>query len=73
MPLGEDVERYEVDVLSAGTVLRTLAATAPAALYDNAAELADFGVPQDALSLRVAQLGATVGRGTPAEATLTIS
>ena len=63
VPLGEDSERYEIDILSGTTVLRTLSATAPSVLYPAANEIADFGVAQTSLSLRVVQLSATVGRG----------
>ena len=67
VPLGEDSERYEVDILSGATVLRTLTAASQSVLYPAADELADFGVVQSALSLRVVQMSATVGRGFAAE------
>ena len=54
------------------TVVRTLNATAPMALYAAADEFADFGAPQASLSIRVSQLSATVGRGFATEAVLTI-
>jgi hypothetical protein len=63
VPLAEDSERYEVDIFAGAAVVRTLAVTAPEALYPAAQELADFGAPQAALSLRVAQMSAAVGRG----------
>ena len=63
MPLGEDSEQYTVAILSGTTVLRTLNATTPTALYAAAAELADFGSAQTSLSVRVTQLSATVGAG----------
>jgi hypothetical protein len=63
VPLGEDGERYEVDILAGAAVLRTLATAVPEALYPAAQELADFGAAQSSLSLRVVQLGAAVGRG----------
>jgi hypothetical protein len=63
VPVAEDSERYELDIPDGATVLRTLAAASPEALYPAAQELADFGAPQAALSLRVAQLGAAIGRG----------
>ncbi|MBI1204013.1 MAG: hypothetical protein GC182_16040 [Rhodopseudomonas sp.] len=68
VPLGEDTERYEVDIMAGTTVLRTLGVATPSALYAAADELADFGSAQASLSLRVAQVSATVGRGfvTPA-------
>ena len=72
VPLGEDSERYEVDILSGSTVLRTLSATAPSVLYAAADEMADFGATQTSLSLRVVQLSATVGRGFTAERMLIV-
>ena len=71
VPLGEDSESYEIDVLSGSTVMRTLHATTPSALYAAADETADFGGPQSSLAVRVYQMSATVGRGFPASATLT--
>jgi hypothetical protein len=72
VPLGEESERYEVDVLAGATVLRTLMSSTPTVLYPAADELADFGAPQAALSLRVVQLSASVGRGFPAGAEVPI-
>ena len=46
VPLGEDSESYEVDILDGATVKRTLAATTPAATYTAADQTADFGAPQ---------------------------
>ncbi|MBL0406331.1 glycoside hydrolase/phage tail family protein [Microvirga aerilata] len=63
VPLGEDAERYEVDLLRDGSVVRTLASTQPSVLYPAAQESADFGGPRSALTLRVGQLSATAGRG----------
>jgi hypothetical protein len=70
VPLGEASEAYELDVMSGDTVKRTLASAAPSVLYGAADELADFGAPQASLSIRVAQISATVGRGFAATATL---
>jgi GTA TIM-barrel-like domain/Putative phage tail protein len=71
VPLGEDSELYNVDILSGSTVVRTLSATSPNALYAAADELTDFGAVQMNLSIAVTQLSATVGRGFTAAATLT--
>src|SRR6185437_7713297 len=71
VPLGEDSEQYSVDILSGATVVRTLAAASPAALYAAADEIADFGSAQTTLSVRVTQVSATVGAGFAATATLT--
>lgn len=73
VPLGEESERYEVDVLQGGAVLRTLAGGEPAILYPATDELADFGAPQAALSLRVVQISAAVGRGFPLEASVPVT
>jgi hypothetical protein len=68
VPLGETEERYEIDILDGTTVKRTLSASAPAATYAAAQQTADFGAPQSSVSLRIYQLSATRGRGTPCEA-----
>ena len=71
VPLAEAAERYEVDVLdSTGAVKRTLAVTAPAATYSAADQTADFGSPEPALSIQVAQIGAVHGRGSARAATV---
>jgi hypothetical protein len=67
IPLGEAFERYEIDILSDGAPVRTLQTQMPSVLYAAADEIADFGAPCSQLSLRVAQLSATVGRGFAAE------
>ncbi|HEY4775549.1 MAG TPA: glycoside hydrolase/phage tail family protein, partial [Xanthobacteraceae bacterium] len=72
VPLGEEREAYETDILSGSNVVRTLASSEPAVLYAAADELADFGAPQASLTVRVAQLSATVGRGFARTATLAL-
>jgi hypothetical protein len=72
VPLGEEREAYEIDILSGGAVVRTLASDAASVLYAAADELADFGAPQRNLSVAVYQLSTTVGRGTPAQAALAV-
>ena len=72
VPLGEDSEQYVLDILSGPAVVRSIVVTAPMAFYTGADELSDFGAPQPSLSVRVAQLSATVGRGNAAEAVLHI-
>lgn len=65
-PLGEASERYEVDIYNApGTaVLRTLTGlTTPAATYDSADIITDFGTPPATLNVAVYQISETVGRG----------
>jgi len=71
VPLGEDGEAYEVEVLDGDAVARTLTVTSPQVLYASALEVTDFGAPQATLAVRVYQLSATVGRGFGAHAMLT--
>jgi hypothetical protein len=73
VPLNEESERYEVEVLNGTTVVRTLTSTTPSVLYTNANETADFGGPQSTLKFRVYQMSATIGRGWPGEATVTVT
>jgi hypothetical protein len=72
VPLREDSEQYVLDILSGPAVVRSIIVAAPMALYASADELSDFGAPQSRLTVRVAQLSATVGRGIAAEANLHI-
>jgi hypothetical protein len=65
VPLAEESERYEIDVLSGSTVKRTITATAQSCVYSTAEQVADFGAAQSALSVAVYQMSATRGRGTP--------
>ena len=70
-PLHEASEAYEVDILDAGAVVRTIAGlTGPTASYTAAEQTTDFGGPQASLDVAVYQISAAVGRGHPGEATL---
>jgi len=68
VPLAEDSERYEVDILSGATVKRTLTSTEPSVVYSAAQQTADFGAAQSSVAMRVYQMSATRGRGAPREA-----
>ena len=70
VPLGEDAEAYRLEILDGDTVVRTFATTTPNATYSAAAQSADFGAPRPSYRVRVAQLSATAGAGTPRTATL---
>jgi hypothetical protein len=65
VPLGEDAESYEVDILDGGSVVRTLASATPTVTYTAAQQAADFGSSLPAYDIRVYQLSASYGRGTP--------
>jgi hypothetical protein len=81
IPLGEESEAYEVDVLNGGAVVRTITATPSAggsvaipsnrqATYSAADQIADFGGEQAILTVRIYQISTSVGRGFPAQAVL---
>ena len=55
VPLGEESETYEVDILDGDDVKRTIAASTPTVLYTSAQQIADFGGVQSAVSVRVYQ------------------
>lgn len=72
IPLGETREAYEADISLPGGATRRLAAETTSLLYPAADELADFGAPQNALTISLYQISAVVGRGFPLTATLAI-
>ena len=73
MPLGEDLEAYEVEILDGTTVKRVLNTTTTSAVYAAAQQTADWGAPLgpgDSVTIRICQLSALVGRGAPKTVTL---
>ena len=73
VPLAEEAEAYEVEVLDGGIAMRTLASATTSATYTAAHQLVDKGAllgVGDTLDLRIFQLSAVVGRGAPATVTL---
>jgi hypothetical protein len=72
VPLGEASEAYVVDIISGGSVVRSVSSSTSQALYAAADELADFGAVQTSLHIRIAQISATVGRGYAVDVTLAV-
>lgn len=70
VPLAEQSESYEVDIMDGSDVVRTLTAAGPEAVYSAADQTADFGSTQAAVSVRVYQLSDAVGRGNKGDATI---
>jgi hypothetical protein len=70
VPLNEETEKYEVDILNGATVVRTIAVTNTSATYTAAQQVTDFGSVQSAITVKVYQISGTVGRGRAASATL---
>jgi hypothetical protein len=70
VPLSEEREDYEVDVLDGESVVRTLSSSTPSATYTADQQQTDFGSLQAMLSVRIYQISTAVGRGTGGEATV---
>ena len=73
VPLAEESEAYEVEILDGATVQRTLSTATTSVTYTAAQQIADWGAllgPGDTLDVRIFQLSALVGRGAPKSVTL---
>ncbi len=73
VPLAEEVESYEVDIMNGAAVLRTLSSSTPAVLYSGAQQTTDWGAPLgpgQTLAIRIFQLSSRLGRGEGAFVTL---
>ena len=70
VPLSEDSESYEVDILDGATVVRTLSSSTTSVTYTAEQQVTDFGSIQSSYTVDVYQLSATVGRGTPRRAVI---
>jgi hypothetical protein len=71
IPLSEESERYEVDIMQGATVKRTISSlTTPTAFYTAAQQVTDFGAAQSSILVNVYQLSAAIGRGYAGIATL---
>ena len=74
VPLAEETERYEVEILDGAAVKRTLTANTDYVVYSAAQQTADWGAALgagDSLDVRIFQLSTLVGRGAPKFVTLT--
>lgn len=71
-PLGEALESYEVEIYTAGHALlkRTLTSSTPTVTYTSAQQVTDFGSAPASLAIKVYQISATVGRGSPLTTTV---
>ena len=73
VPLVEEVEAYEVEILDVATVKRVLTASTTSAIYTAAQQTADWGALLtlgDTLTIRIFQLSALIGRGPAKTVTL---
>ena len=73
VPLAEDLESYDVQILDAATVKRTLSSGATSVVYTAAQQTTDWGAPLgpgQTLAIRIYQLSALIGRGAGRSVTL---
>lgn len=64
VPLGEESERYEVEIMNGVDVIRVIGDIAvPVVYYSAEAQEEDFGELQEVIAVRVYQISALVGRG----------
>ncbi len=76
VPLLDQPEAWEIDILDGAAVKRTLTANMATVTYSAADQIADWGAalaPGATLTIRVAQLSPSLGRGIAAETTVTIT
>ena len=70
VPLSEASENYKLDIVKAGTVMRSAQVTQPSYLYATADILTDFGAGPIVLTARVSQASAVFGQGPILERTM---
>jgi hypothetical protein len=71
IPLSEEAERYEVEIMQGVTLKRTIIGlTTPTTIYTAAQQVTDFGSAQSSVLVNVYQLSAAVGRGYAGIATI---
>lgn len=68
VPLGEESERYVLDVLAGTNVMRSIETATASATITAAMQTADFGSLQPAISVRIAQVSTLAGPGKPRSA-----
>jgi hypothetical protein len=72
VPLGEEVELYDIDIINigSGAVVRTTRLGQPSFVYTSAMQVADFGSNQAQVKFAIYQVSLAYGRGTGATRTV---
>ena len=68
MPLNEEREVYEVDIIRQGRRIRTMTSETSHLLYTKEQQIADFGTLANECQIEVFQISAHIGRGIAAKA-----
>lgn len=63
VPLSEDTERYEIDILDGDEAVRTLVASSPEVNCLAAQQVSDFGAEQSSVNVVIYQISSGIGRG----------
>jgi len=63
VPLNEQSEAYEIEIMNGLNVVQTLTSANSSASYGAAEQTTDFGSPQSSISVKIYQISAWVGRG----------
>ena len=69
-PLGEEIEKYQIEILDNDAVIRTLETSTPTIIYTAQQQMIDFKIIPKAITIRIYQLSSLVGRGYPAITTI---
>lgn len=72
VPLMEQAELYDLELMSGSTVVRSWRLATPIVTYTAAQQLADFGIAPISLSVRITQVSALVGPGEPLIGTIPV-
>jgi hypothetical protein len=70
VPLGEESESYEIDIMDGRDVVRTITATSQTVEYTAAQQTTDLGSTQSSITVNVYQLSAVYGRGAAGNRTI---
>ncbi|VAX07404.1 Gene Transfer Agent host specificity protein [hydrothermal vent metagenome] len=65
VPLGENYERYDIEILNDGAVVRSLTSDVSEVIYPASSQIEDFGAVQAILDIRIFQISDNIGRGWP--------
>ena len=71
VPLNEVSEKYEIEVMNGGNVVRTISGiTDPTATYTAGQQVTDFGSVQSSVTIKIYQISELIGRGYPGQASV---